>query len=99
MKSRASSSQMKRIHLIITGRVQGVGFRFYAREIAQKTGVKGWVKNLPNGNVEITAEGSIKQVDIFLKKLKEEDLGGNISHISESEEYYTGTFNSFEITF
>jgi len=94
-----SFSQMKQIHLIVIGRVQGVGFRFYARDIAQKTGVNGWVKNLPDGNVEITAEGSIEKVEMFFEKLKEDYLGKNISHINKSEKPYTGTFSSFEITF
>ena len=47
-----------RIRLIVTGRVQGVGFRYAAREAASECGVAGWVRNLPDGTVEIVAEGS-----------------------------------------
>lgn len=90
---------MKRIHLIISGRVQGVGFRFYTRDIADETDIKGWVKNLRDGSVEVVAEGKEENLQAFLKKLREGYLGKNISHIEEKEEPYTGAFNSFEITF
>jgi len=90
---------MKRIHLTISGRVQGVGFRFYTRDIALETGVKGWVKNLPNGTVEIVAEGSKEEIETFMRQLKKGYLGRNISEIIEIEETYIGTFNSFEIIF
>ncbi|MCX8082526.1 MAG: acylphosphatase [bacterium] len=90
---------MKRLHIIIDGKVQGVGFRFYTKDIATKTGVTGWVKNLSNGKVEIVAEGSKEEIQTFLKKLKEGYLGRNITNIEEIEKAYTGTFSSFEITF
>ena len=47
-----------RVRLIVVGRVQGVGFRYAAREAAAACGVCGWVRNLPDGTVEIVAEGS-----------------------------------------
>jgi acylphosphatase len=46
------------IRLIVLGRVQGVGFRYAAREAASECGVSGWVRNLPDGSVEIVAEGT-----------------------------------------
>ncbi|MCM8821082.1 MAG: acylphosphatase [Candidatus Omnitrophica bacterium] len=90
---------MKRVHIVISGRVQGVGFRFYTRDIALETGVKGWVKNKYDGTVEVVAEGKQEEIDKFLKKLKEGYLGRNISRTEEREEPYTGEFTSFEITF
>ena len=47
-----------RVRLIVLGRVQGVGFRYAAREAASECGVSGWVRNLPDGSVEIVAQGS-----------------------------------------
>lgn len=47
-----------RVRLIVRGRVQGVGFRYTAREAASECGVAGWVRNLPDGSVEIVAQGS-----------------------------------------
>lgn len=48
---------------LVTGRVQGVGFRYFALEVAQLEGLTGWVRNLPDGRVEIQAEGEREAVD------------------------------------
>jgi acylphosphatase len=48
---------MPAIHLRVVGRVQGVGFRWFVRERAMELGVAGWVRNMPNGDVEVAAEG------------------------------------------
>lgn len=47
-----------RVRLIVSGRVQGVGFRYATREAATERGVAGWVRNLPDGAVEIVAQGA-----------------------------------------
>jgi acylphosphatase len=47
-----------RQRFLISGRVQGVGFRYFARRIATRLGIAGWVRNLPEGSVEAVAEGS-----------------------------------------
>ena len=49
---------MRSIHLEIRGRVQGVGFRWFVRETARALRLRGWVKNRPDGNVEVAAAGS-----------------------------------------
>src|SRR5689334_17101061 len=49
-----------------TGRVQGVGFRYTAQHVAKEFAVAGFVRNLPNGNVELVAEGEDEQVNAFL---------------------------------
>ena len=57
---------MKRVRVIIDGRVQGVGFRYFVLENAQHHGIKGYVKNMPGGGVEVDAEGEREQLDQFL---------------------------------
>ncbi|HJQ99296.1 MAG TPA: acylphosphatase [Candidatus Polarisedimenticolaceae bacterium] len=52
-----------RVRLIVHGRVQGVGFRYAAREAAVEAGVSGWVRNLPDGTVEIVAQGTPEAVE------------------------------------
>jgi acylphosphatase len=51
----------------ITGRVQGVGFRYTARSVARTLGIKGYVRNLPDGNVYIEAEGTLQQMEEFIE--------------------------------
>jgi len=56
-----------RVHVIISGRVQGVWFRASTRDKAQQLGLKGWVKNTPEGNVEAIFEGEEKTVNEMLE--------------------------------
>jgi acylphosphatase len=57
--------------ILIRGRVQGVGFRFYAQDVAQELGLAGWVRNLPDGTVEAYAEGQRKDLDTWIEKLRQ----------------------------
>ncbi|MEX2457120.1 MAG: acylphosphatase, partial [Balneolaceae bacterium] len=57
-------------HLIIKGRVQGVGFRYFTKKNAESLGVQGWVKNLSNGDVETVIQGEEEQVKEMVNYLK-----------------------------
>lgn len=57
-------------HLIVQGLVQGVGFRAWAHRLAIELGMCGTVRNLPDGSVEIWAEGSKEKLDLFIKKMQ-----------------------------
>ena len=57
---------MKRFHLIIRGKVQGVFYRATARKQATALGIKGFIRNLPDGSVELEAQGEERQLDAFL---------------------------------
>ena len=70
---------MKRLHLVVSGIVQGVGFRWYTQRIAKSLGLTGWVRNLQNGNVEIVVEGKNDIIEMFISELKKGYLGRNIS--------------------
>lgn len=54
---------MRRVHVIVHGMVQGVGYRYTLRIVAREVGVAGWVRNLPDGSVEAEVEGTAAQVD------------------------------------
>ena len=56
--------------LSIQGRVQGVGFRYFAQDVAQELGLAGWVRNLPDGSVEAYAEGPKEALEAFIKRLR-----------------------------
>jgi acylphosphatase len=57
---------METVHLIIKGKVQGVFYRASAKDVANELGIKGWVKNMPDGNVEILASGNKDQLEKFI---------------------------------
>ncbi|MBN1405496.1 MAG: acylphosphatase [Candidatus Omnitrophica bacterium] len=88
----------KRLHTYYTGRVQGVGFRFSAEELALSMGIKGWVKNLADGKVEVLAEGEEEALTDFSGRL-EIIMRRYIQKKDISWEQYTGEFRDFEIKF
>ena len=59
-----------RVHAIIRGDVQGIGYRWFVEKTAAESGINGWVKNLPDGNVEVEAEGRKETLKNFLGTLK-----------------------------
>lgn len=61
---------IKRVRVIIRGRVQGVGFRYFTQREGERLGLVGWVKNLPNGDVEAEAEGDEAQIDAFVEAIR-----------------------------
>ncbi len=92
------SIPMKRLHLYVSGYVQGVGFRWYAERIARQMGaITGFVRNLGDSRVEVVAEGEEAQLEKFLHELKSGYLGKNISDIRRLDEPCTGQFSAFTI--
>ena len=73
---------MNRLHVRITGVVQGVGFRWFARERARRLGLAGWVRNLPDGSVEVLAEGPPGQLDLLLGELHRGPSGAQVTDVS-----------------
>jgi len=57
------------LHVLVRGRVQGVGFRWFVREEAQALGLRGWVKNCPDGSVEVAADGPASALEAFRGRL------------------------------
>jgi acylphosphatase len=57
------------VHLHVQGRVQGVGFRYFAQEAAEVLGLSGWARNLPNGEVEAYAEGARDILEEWIRRL------------------------------
>ncbi len=76
---------MKRYHVMIEGRVQGVGFRSFCMLQAQQRGLTGSVKNLANGMVEIFVQGEQEQIDDFLKRIQEGTQFAIVDDISLKE--------------
>lgn len=61
---------MKTMHVVITGLVQGVGFRYFAAQHARMHGLHGFVRNLPAGEVEVLAQGETGLLERFLRELR-----------------------------
>ena len=72
---------MKAAHAWISGRVQGVGFRYSCRQLAKGFDVTGWVKNLDDGRVEMWVQGQEDEIKEFLQAIDESHLKGLISKI------------------
>ncbi len=87
---------MKTAHIIVSGRVQGVGFRFFTKYTAENFGINGWVRNLDDGTVEIKATGKDEKIKEFLKEIKK---GSPLSEVKDVNVKYEPLeeFNSFEI--
>ena len=89
---------LKHCHLIFTGDVQGVGFRYITKSIANRCNVKGWVRNLSDGSVELDVEGDIQDIDGFLLDVKQE-FHTNIKNIQQQEIIDPAGYNDFVIRF
>ena len=87
----------KRAHVVYSGRVQGVGFRYSAREVACGYEVTGFVRNLPDGRVEMVAEGDEEEAKAFLAAIHDGQLGSYIRGTDVNWMAATGEFNQFEI--
>ena len=75
---------------IITGRVQGVGFRFFTEEAALHEGIDGWVRNLPDGRVEIAAEGDADAVDRFERAVRHGPPAARVDDVDVTENVPSG---------
>ena len=85
-----------RLHLFVSGRVQGVFFRAYVLESAKSSSIFGWVKNLEDGRVEIVAEGNPKDLVKFMALVKLGSKDSDVSEIEVQEEEDISEFTCFE---
>lgn len=92
------AGENKRLHIYYSGRVQGVGFRFTAQALAVDLGLMGWVKNLPDGRVELVCEGKEEKLNKLLVKIDDE-FSGYIRDKRVNWKPTTGEFASFAINF
>lgn len=89
----------QRIHVFITGKVQGVYFRKSMKTKAEQNRVNGWVKNLKDGRVEAVIEGESKNVDLTLEWCHGGPGGSVVEDVVVHKEEYGAEFDSFEIIY
>ncbi|MCM8797576.1 MAG: acylphosphatase [Candidatus Omnitrophica bacterium] len=88
----------RQVHIFYSGMVQGVGFRFTAQSLAHKLGVRGWVKNLSDGRVEIIAEAEEEVIQRFLKEI-ENIFGRYIESADTDWQAAEDKFKDFRVVF
>lgn len=87
---------MIRVKLIVSGKVQAVGYRDFVCDKAYELGIKGVVKNLKDGTVEIVAEADKDNMDLFIKSIKIREFPIIVGNVHISEEEPTGKFTDFK---
>ena len=84
-------------HFVITGRVQGVGFRYFTQDVARREGVTGWVRNLPDGAVEALVEGDAEAVTRVERALRAGPRGARVETVHVDQHEAGGTYRDFSI--
>ena len=82
---------------VISGRVQGVGFRWFARDAAVREGATGWVRNLPDGRVEALVEGDAEAVTRVERSLRAGPPGARVQAVNVVTEEPSGAYRDFSI--
>lgn len=82
---------------LISGRVQGVGFRWFAQNAAIREGITGWVRNLPDGRVEALAEGEAESLTRMERALRSGPGGARVDDVAVDTELASGRYREFRI--
>jgi acylphosphatase len=83
---------------LINGRVQGVGFRWFAESVASREGLHGWVRNLPDGHVEAMAEGEAEAIERFERALRHGPPAARVDEVEVDDRVPTGRDTGFTVT-
>ena len=87
------------VHILVTGKVQGVFFRQATKVIAIKNKVTGWVKNLENGQVEILFEGDDKNVNSVIDWCHNGPANSRVDEIKIKQQEFSGQYSNFEVLY
>ncbi len=90
---------MRRVHVFVDGKVQGVFYRASTQDKAKALGLKGWVRNLPDGRVEYVAEGPDEAVQELLRWSEEGPAYARVSGLEVREEEPVGEFSDFSVKY
>lgn len=99
MPDAQDNQQATRLHAIVHGYVQGVGFRANAQRQASRHAITGWVRNNPDGTVEAVAEGATNDVKQFERFLRRGPSAATVEHVETTYSDATGEFSSFNIRY
>lgn len=88
-----------RQRILVSGRVQGVGFRFATVRVAERLGLRGWVRNTADGRVEIVAEGDPESVRQLASWCRSGPPGARVTEVSETEVASGEPLDKFHIAY
>ena len=83
---------------VVKGRVQGVGFRYFVDDAARREGIRGFVRNLRDGCVEVVAEGDLETMLRFERALRRGPSGARVDEVETTENMPTDRFTGFSVT-
>lgn len=86
-------------HIIVSGIVQGVGYRYFVTKLARKWELTGWVKNLYTGEVEIGVEGPRGLIESLIQELRSGNAWATVRDVEVRWEKYSGEYSGFDILF
>ena len=89
----------QRMHILVTGKVQGVFFRQATKVIATKNSVTGWVKNLENSQVEILLEGKEKDVNLVVDWCRHGPANSRVDKIKIEQKEFVDQYSTFEVRY
>jgi len=92
-------SDYRRVRIVVTGTVQGVGYRFFAVHLARQLNISGWVRNRDDGAVEALAEGEAGMLSEFVTGLRRGPGAADVRGVDATPEPYTGEYRRFEVRF
>jgi acylphosphatase len=92
-----SGLSIRRVHVFISGKVQGVGFRNFTKERADEVGVKGWVKNLLDGRVEAVMQGKAEAVEKVLEGVRKGPRSSRVDGVEVKEEKAGEKYKDFRV--
>ncbi len=92
-------AELHRKRLVVKGRVQGVGFRFYIIRLSENFNVAGYVRNILDDGVEIVAEGSPEQVESFITLAARGPSGSRVVEVKTYQEQPQGSYKSFGVQY
>ncbi|MBZ0278477.1 MAG: acylphosphatase [Anaerolineae bacterium] len=99
MADESPAPQPERLHVIVHGHVQGVSFRYFTQMRAAEIGLTGWVRNLPDRTVEVTAEGGRADLERLLRFLRQGPTGATVTQVDVHWETASGIFSGFNIRY
>jgi len=86
------------VHLVVRGRVQGVGFRYFVLQRADSMGIAGWVRNRPDGAVEVEAEGSRPELERLVAAVSRGPAGANVTAVEQEWSERVPCHRGFRVT-